>query len=86
MLNLLDYTLDELQNWMKENNESAFRAKQVFSWIYKKVYNFILGVLSSSIVLLIIQSTNKESNILELIVGIILLITGIIISNIFEDN
>lgn len=36
MLNLLDYTLDELQNWMKENNESAFRAKQVFSWIYKK--------------------------------------------------
>ena len=40
MLNLLDYTLDELQNWMKENNESAFRAKQVFSWIYKKVYNF----------------------------------------------
>ena len=40
MLNLLDYTLDELQNWMKENNESGFRAKQVFSWIYKKVYNF----------------------------------------------
>ena len=24
----------------EENNESAFRAKQVFSWIYKKVYNF----------------------------------------------
>ena len=40
MLNLLDYTLDELQSWMKENNEPAFRAKQVFSWIYKKVYNF----------------------------------------------
>ena len=30
MLNLLDYTLDELQSWMKENNEPAFRAKQVF--------------------------------------------------------
>ena len=40
MLNLLDYTLDELQSWIKENNEPAFRAKQVFSWIYKKVYNF----------------------------------------------
>ena len=40
MLNLLDYTLEELQSWMKENNEPAFRAKQVFSWIYKQVYNF----------------------------------------------
>ncbi len=58
----------------------------LFKKYNKKVYNFILGVLSSSIVLLIIQSTNKESNILELIVGIILLITGIIISNIFEEN
>ena len=37
---LLDYTLEELQNWMKENGESAFRAKQVFSWIYKEVWNF----------------------------------------------
>ena len=40
MKNLLDYTLDELKYWMKENGESAFRAKQVFSWIYKEVYNF----------------------------------------------
>ena len=36
MYNILDFTLEELQNWMKENGESAFRAKQVFSWIYKR--------------------------------------------------
>ena len=31
MYNILDFTLEELQSWMKENGESAFRAKQVFS-------------------------------------------------------
>lgn len=40
MKNLLDYTLDELAVWLKENGESAFRAKQVFSWIYKGVWDF----------------------------------------------
>ncbi|MBM6838235.1 23S rRNA (adenine(2503)-C(2))-methyltransferase RlmN, partial [Clostridium saudiense] len=40
MENLLDFTLEELQNWMKENGESAFRAKQVFSWIYNEVWNY----------------------------------------------
>ena len=40
MHNILDFTLEELQNWMKDNGESAFRAKQVFSWIYKEVWNF----------------------------------------------
>ena len=40
MKNLLDYTLEELQIWMKENNESAFRAKQIFSWLYKNVNDF----------------------------------------------
>lgn len=40
MNNLLDYNLEELQSWMKENGESAFRAKQVFSWIYNEVLNF----------------------------------------------
>ena len=40
MYNVLDFTLEELQNWMKENGESAFRAKQVFSWIYKNIWNF----------------------------------------------
>lgn len=36
MINILDFTLNDLMFWMKENNESKFRAKQVFDWIYKK--------------------------------------------------
>ncbi|MFT8347848.1 23S rRNA (adenine(2503)-C(2))-methyltransferase RlmN [Clostridium saccharoperbutylacetonicum] len=40
MNNLLNYTLEELKVWMKENGESAFRAQQVFSWIYKGVNEF----------------------------------------------
>ncbi|NFO09946.1 23S rRNA (adenine(2503)-C(2))-methyltransferase RlmN [Clostridium botulinum] len=40
MKNILDYTLEELTLWMKENNESSFRAKQIMSWIYKDVRNF----------------------------------------------
>lgn len=40
MKNLLDYSLDELSLWMKENNEKPFRAKQVYSWLYNEVWNF----------------------------------------------
>ena len=40
MENILDYTQEELLTWMKENGESAFRAKQVISWIYKEIWNF----------------------------------------------
>ncbi|WP_315077144.1 23S rRNA (adenine(2503)-C(2))-methyltransferase RlmN [uncultured Clostridium sp.] len=40
MKNILDYTLEELTLWMKENNESSFRAKQIMSWIYKNIRNF----------------------------------------------
>lgn len=40
MNNILDFTLEELQDWMKDNGESAFRAKQVFSWIYKECFSF----------------------------------------------
>lgn len=40
MKNLLDLNLNEFQIWMKENNESAFRAKQVFDWIYKNLWKF----------------------------------------------
>lgn len=39
-MNILDYTLEELQQWMKENNESPFRAKQVMDWLYKDVFDF----------------------------------------------
>lgn len=40
MINILDMELAELKNWMKEQGESEFRAKQVFDWIYKDVWNF----------------------------------------------
>jgi len=40
MNNLLDYTLEELKVWMKENGESAFRGKQILSWIYKGINEF----------------------------------------------
>ncbi|MGL5615663.1 MAG: 23S rRNA (adenine(2503)-C(2))-methyltransferase RlmN [Sarcina sp.] len=40
MKNILNFGLEDLKSWMKENGESAFRAKQVFDWIYKGVYNF----------------------------------------------
>ncbi|NLL30522.1 MAG: 23S rRNA (adenine(2503)-C(2))-methyltransferase RlmN [Clostridiales bacterium] len=40
MENILNYSLEELSKWMKENKESGFRAKQVFSWIYKGVWKF----------------------------------------------
>ena len=40
MKNIYDLTLEELQEWMKENKQGAFRAKQVFSWLYKNIDNF----------------------------------------------
>lgn len=40
MENILNYTLEELSSWLIENGESKFRAKQVFSWIYKEVWDF----------------------------------------------
>lgn len=40
MNNILDYSLTDLQGWMKENGESAFRAKQVYDWIYKSTFDF----------------------------------------------
>ncbi|GAB6149805.1 dual-specificity RNA methyltransferase RlmN [Clostridium novyi] len=41
MKNILNFTLDELKDWMDKNSESKFRAKQIFQWIYKKaVFNF----------------------------------------------
>ena len=38
---IYDYTLEQLQEWMKENGEPAFRAEQLFDWIYvKRVTSF----------------------------------------------
>ncbi len=37
---IYDYTLDEFKLWMEEAGEKAFRAKQVFEWVYKGVETF----------------------------------------------
>jgi 23S rRNA (adenine2503-C2)-methyltransferase len=33
---IYDYTLEQLQDWMKANGEPAFRAGQLFDWLYVK--------------------------------------------------
>lgn len=40
MNNILDFNLDKLKQWMRENKESEFRAKQIFDWIYKNIWDF----------------------------------------------
>nr|WP_198953673.1 23S rRNA (adenine(2503)-C(2))-methyltransferase RlmN [Rhodopirellula sp. MGV] len=35
-LHLLDFSLDELQTWLKEHGQPKFRAKQIFNWLYQK--------------------------------------------------
>ncbi|WP_411347435.1 23S rRNA (adenine(2503)-C(2))-methyltransferase RlmN [Paenibacillus sp. WLX2291] len=38
---IYDFSLDDLQEWVKENNEPAFRASQIFDWLYvKRVSSF----------------------------------------------
>ncbi|GGG82693.1 23S rRNA (adenine(2503)-C(2))-methyltransferase RlmN [Paenibacillus radicis (ex Gao et al. 2016)] len=36
---IYDYTLEQLQDWMKENGEPAFRGGQLFDWLYVKRVN-----------------------------------------------
>ncbi|MTK13666.1 MAG: 23S rRNA (adenine(2503)-C(2))-methyltransferase RlmN [Clostridiaceae bacterium] len=40
MYNILDFNLEKLKQWMKENKESEFRAKQILDWIYKNIWDF----------------------------------------------
>lgn len=40
MKNILDLDIEALKLWMEQNGEKSFRAKQVFQWIYKGVFNF----------------------------------------------
>ena len=40
MINILDINLLELKQWMKSNSEPEFRAKQVYDWIYKNIWEF----------------------------------------------
>lgn len=40
MINILDFSIEDLSKWMEDNKESKFRSKQIFSWIYKDVWKF----------------------------------------------
>lgn len=40
MVDIKSMTLDELTGWFKEQGEPAFRAKQVFQWLYRGVTSF----------------------------------------------
>lgn len=51
-----------------------------------KMYAFVLGVLLSSIVLLIIQVFKNKVSIITLSIGLIFMILGIIIANLFKEK
>ncbi|WP_102400624.1 23S rRNA (adenine(2503)-C(2))-methyltransferase RlmN [Haloimpatiens massiliensis] len=40
MKNILDLDTEKLKLWMQQNGEKGFRAKQVFQWIYKGIFDF----------------------------------------------
>ena len=40
MIDIKSMTLEELTAWLKDQGESAFRAKQVFRWLYRGVTSF----------------------------------------------
>ncbi len=40
MVDIKSMTLEELTVWFKEQGEPAFRAKQVFQWLYRGVTSF----------------------------------------------
>lgn len=51
-----------------------------------KLYSFILGVLLSSIILLLVQAFKSEFKVIELIIGLLLLFIGIVISSIMKEK
>ena len=63
---------------------------KIINWLFKKsenkVYAFVLGVLLSSIVLLMIQSFRNGSNMIELIIGIVFMMFGILIAGMLKEK
>lgn len=56
----------------------------LFKKYHNKVYSIILGLLLSTIVVMMIDTFKYQTSILNIFIGIILMIIGIFISNIFE--
>lgn len=63
---------------------------KIINYLFKnyenKLYAFVLGVLLSSIILLIIQSLKNKFTIIELIIGLIFMVVGIFITNIMKKK
>jgi 23S rRNA (adenine2503-C2)-methyltransferase len=41
MINILDFDIEEMRNWLKQNGQNSFRASQIMDWIYKNnIFDF----------------------------------------------
>lgn len=63
---------------------------KVINYLFKKcenkVYAFVLGVLLSSVILLIIKTFKYDFNFISLIIGLIFMVMGIFISSILKEK
>lgn len=58
----------------------------LFGKCERKVYAFVLGVLLSSIVLLIVQAFKYSFNVLQFVLGLIFMVVGIFISSLLKEK
>lgn len=63
---------------------------KIINYLFKKcenkVYAFVLGILLSSIVLLVVQSFKYSFGIIELIIGLIFMVFGIFIAGLLKEK
>lgn len=68
----------------------TFLTIKVINYLFKcyndKMYALILGFLMASIVLIVIQTFRGGASIYELVIGIVFMIIGIFISNVFKEK
>lgn len=74
MVDIKSITLEELTTWIQEHGEPAFRAKQVFRWLYRGVTSFdemsdlsksLRQILSESCVLTVPKVVRKQTSQLD---------------------
>ena len=51
-----------------------------------KVYAFVLGILMSSVILLIVKSFKYSFGIIEFIIALIFMVIGIVVSNLLKEK
>lgn len=63
---------------------------KIINFLFKRcedsVYAFVLGVLMSSIVLLILKSFKYKFGVIDLVIGLIFMVVGIVIANLLKEN